>query len=63
MWSTMLADNPLYTEKIIETMWEKENETMDRVPLNDWYDTKTARQIQFQNRTVVGGLFIRLLKF
>lgn len=63
MWSTMLADNPLYTEKIIETMWEKENQTMDRVPLNDWYDTKTARQIQFQNRTVVGGLFIRLLKF
>ena len=30
--------------------------------MTDWYDTETAKMVGFQNRTVQGGLFIRLLK-
>ena len=37
------------------------NEAADRVPLTDWYDTITNAHFNFQNRTVVGGLYINLL--
>lgn len=61
MWSTILINNEEYTEKTMDTIVNMINNTADRVPLTDWFDTITARQIGFQHRTVVGGLFIRLL--
>jgi hypothetical protein len=33
-----------------------------RVPMTDWYDTVTSRQIGFQHRAVQGGLYIKLLE-
>ncbi|MGO4185897.1 DUF1793 domain-containing protein [Paenibacillus sp. TAF43_2] len=29
--------------------------------MSDWYSTSTAKMVGFQNRTVQGGLFIKML--
>jgi hypothetical protein len=47
---------------ISDSLWSFYNDSVSRVPMTDWYDTITAKQMYFQNRTVQGGLFIKLLK-
>jgi hypothetical protein len=36
-------------------------ETPNRSPMTDWYQTKTARKVGFTARSVVGGVFAQLL--
>ena len=61
VWTATLLDSEADFEKAIEPLWLAYNESESRVPLTDWYDTKTAKMVGFQHRTVQGGLFIRLL--
>lgn len=61
MWSTCIWNDKEYFDKTCECMVNMINETLDRVPLTDWYYTSTADYRAFRNRTVVGGLFINLL--
>jgi hypothetical protein len=37
-------------------------ESLDRVPMTDWFDTVSARHVSFQARSVLGGLYINLIK-
>jgi len=61
VWTATLATNAGDFEKIVAPAWQFANDSASRVPLTDWYDTKTAKQQGFQARSVVGGLFIKML--
>jgi hypothetical protein len=61
LWTATLADRPADFQALIEPIYRWSNETVSRVPLTDWYDTKTGKQVGFQARSVVGGLFIKAL--
>ncbi|GMA62913.1 DUF4965 domain-containing protein [Alicyclobacillus fastidiosus] len=62
VWVASLSDNDEDFERLMDPLWDFVNESPDRVPFTDWYDTVTGRWIGFQHRSVVGGLFIKLLK-
>jgi len=61
VWTATMAANPGDFEKIVNPAWQFANDSASRVPLTDWYDTKTAKQQGFQARSVVGGIFIKML--
>lgn len=61
LWTGAVSGSKKDFERYADILWEAYDKSESRVPLTDWYDTKTAAQISFQNRTVQGGLFIRLL--
>lgn len=64
MWSAVLSDDREYFDGIVSAMLKMLEETPDRVPFNDWYFTTGGNWAGFmKNRTVQGGLFIKLLKF
>jgi hypothetical protein len=46
---------------ILHAIYRFANETPDRVPLSDWYFTSTAKQRGFQARTVVGGVYAKMI--
>jgi hypothetical protein len=66
IWTATLADPPpagsigqfqFFMSAIAK--WMKE--TPSRVPLTDWYDTTSGKQMGFQARSVVGGVFVKAL--
>ena len=66
IWTATLADTPQPGDpKPFDTFmapigrWV--NEGPSRVPLTDWYDTKTGKQMAFQARSVVGGVYMKAL--
>jgi hypothetical protein len=56
-----MAENRADFDKLVTPAWKFANESASRVPLTDWYDTVTGKQQGFQARSVVGGLFIKML--
>jgi hypothetical protein len=60
-WTATLAENQKQFEEIFDPAFRFADESPSRVPLTDWYDTKTGKQVGFQARSVVGGLFIKML--
>jgi hypothetical protein len=63
VWTATLADKSQADEfdAILAPIGHWINEGPSRIPLTDWYDTKTGKQIGFQARSVVGGVYIKAL--
>ena len=61
VWSATLAEQKADFEALIAPAFKFLNESPSRVPMTDWYDTKTGKAIHFQARPVIGGLFIKAL--
>jgi len=61
IWTATLADNPDDFMKLTNPITAWLNESISRVPLTDWYDTKTGKMVGFKARSVVGGVYIKAL--
>lgn len=62
MWCAGMAKDQEQFDKFVNPLWDYINETESRVPISDWYDTKTGRMVGFKARSVIGGFWMRVLQ-
>jgi hypothetical protein len=60
-WTATLANSQADFDALVEPTRKFANESPSRVPLTDWYWTQDAKQRGFQARSVVGGLYMKML--
>jgi hypothetical protein len=60
-WSATLADSRAEFEQFVAPVHRFMRGTPDRVPLSDWYETTDGKQVGFQARAVVGGVYMKML--
>ncbi len=60
-WTATLSDDPQQFRDLAASIRKWTNESPSRIPLTDYYDTVSGRQMGFQARSVVGGIFITAL--
>ena len=61
LWTATMTENPTDFAALLDPIVKWVSETPTRVPLTDWYDTKNGKQVGFQARSVVGGVFVKAL--
>jgi hypothetical protein len=61
LWTATLTQDKADFTTLLDPDYRFLNETPNRVPMTDWYDTKTAKMVGFQARSVVGGVFLEML--
>ncbi len=61
VWCASLARNNEDFKELIAPLYRYANETPSRVPLSDWFNTLDSKQRAMQARSVVGGVYMRLL--
>ena len=61
MWTAAMSSDQVTFEKFVDPLYKYINETVSRVPVSDWYDTKTAQMTGFKARSVIGGHWMKVL--
>ena len=61
IWTATMADSDEQFEAFIDPLWKFYNETVQRVPMSDWFYTDKPEYCMFIARSVVGGYFIKML--
>jgi hypothetical protein len=61
VWTATLADSPEDFEALVGPLYDFLDASPSRVPMTDYYWTKTGKQTGFQARSVVGGVYIKML--
>jgi hypothetical protein len=61
MWTAAMAKDDKTFLKFVDPIYDYINETKSRVPISDWYDTKTGDMVGFKARSVIGGFWMRVL--
>ena len=61
LWTATLTQDRGDFEALVDPVYLFLNETPDRSPMTDWYETKTGRKRGFTARPVVGGVFLQML--
>ncbi|MDR1864536.1 MAG: DUF4965 domain-containing protein [Bacteroidales bacterium] len=62
VWTATLAPDKATFEEFIRPLHRFMNETTDRIPMSDWYNTDSKTHVGFRARSVVGGYFIKMLQ-
>lgn len=60
MWTATMSKDKKTFLKFVAPIYKYINETPSRVPISDWYDTKTSRMIGFKARSVIGGFWMKV---
>jgi hypothetical protein len=61
LWTATLTQDRADFEALVDPVFRFLNETPDRSPMTDWYQTKSGRKVGFTARPVVGGVFLQTL--
>jgi hypothetical protein len=61
LWTACLTHKREDFESLVHPVAKFMQETPDRGPLTDWYETESGKKVGFTARPVVGGVFMRML--
>ena len=61
LWTATLTQDRSDFEALVAPVFAFLNQTPDRSPMTDWYQTKSGRKVGFTARPVVGGVFAQML--